>query len=158
VKPIYVPGTISAMQLLENFQGSKSEVAFVIDEYGSVQGIATLADVMQAIVGDVAMNDPKQENRAVKRDDGSWLIDGALPLEQLEELLVFDRGLRDDEDHYHTIAGFVMTKLGRVPEAGDKLVWHELQIEVVDMDHNRIDKVIVSKVDPLSEADALGKD
>jgi putative hemolysin len=120
--------------------------------------MATLADVMQAIVGDVAVNDPKQENMAVKRDDGSWLIDGGLPLEQLEELLEFDRGLRDDEDHYHTVAGFVMTKLGRVPHAGDKLVWHELQIEVVDMDRNRIDKVIVSKTDPLDEADAVTKD
>ena len=158
LKPIYVPGTITAMQLLENFQGSKTDVAFVIDEHGEVQGMATLADVMQAIVGDVAVNDPTQENLAVKRDDGSWLIDGGLPLEQLEEILEFDRGLRDDEDHYHTVAGFVMTKLGRVPREGDKLVWHELQIEVVDMDRNRIDKVIVSKIDPLQEADAVSKD
>lgn len=145
-KPIFVPGTITAMQLLENFQASKSDVAFVVDEYGEVQGLATLADVMQAIVGDVAVNNPKQENMAVQRDDGSWLVDGALPLEQLEELLEFDRELHDDEDHYHTVAGFVMTKLGRVPQAADTLEWHDLKFEVMDMDRNRIDKVLVHRM------------
>lgn len=142
-KPIFVPGTITAMQLLENFQASKTDVAFVVDEYGEVQGLATLADVMQAIVGDVAVNNPKQENMAVQREDGSWLVDGALPLEHLEELLGFDRELHDDEDHYHTVAGFIMTKLGRVPQTADTLVWHSLKFEVMDMDRNRVDKVLV---------------
>lgn len=142
-KPIFVPGTITAMQLLESFQSSKTDVAFVVDEYGEVQGLATLADVMQAIVGDVAVNDPKQENMAVQREDGSWLVDGALPLEQLEELLGFDRELHDDEDHYHTVAGFIMTKLGRVPQPSDTLDWHKLKFEVLDMDRNRVDKVLV---------------
>jgi putative hemolysin len=157
-KPIFVPGTITAMQLLENFQGSKTDVAFVIDEYGEVQGLATLADVMQAIVGDVAVNNPKQENMAVQRDDGSWLVDGALPLEQLEELLEFDRDMHDDEDHYHTVAGFVMTKLGRVPQPTDVLEWHELKFEVMDMDRNRVDKVLVSRIEKSEEIDATVAD
>jgi putative hemolysin len=144
-KPIFVPGTITAMQLLENFQSSKTDVAFVVDEYGEVQGLATLADVMKAIVGDVAVNNPQQENMAVQREDGSWLVDGALPLEQLEELLEFDRELHDDEDHYHTVAGFLMTKLGRVPQPADTLTWHDLKFEVMDMDRNRIDKVLVQR-------------
>lgn len=151
-RPIFVPGTITAMQLLENFQSSKTDVAFVVDEYGEVQGIATLADVMQAIVGDVAVNDPKQENMAVQREDGSWLVDGALPLEQLEELLGFDRDLHDDEDHYHTVAGFIMTKLGRVPQTTDSLEWHKLKFEVLDMDRNRVDKVLV-QMTPKAEED-----
>jgi putative hemolysin len=146
IRPIFVPGTITAMQLLENFQASKSDVAFVVDEYGEVQGIATLADVMQAIVGDVAVNNPKQENMAMQREDGSWLVDGALPLEHLEELLGFDREMHDDEDHYHTVAGFIMTKLGRVPQATDSLEWHEMKFEVLDMDRNRVDKVLVQRL------------
>ncbi len=143
--PIFVPGTITAMQLLENFQASKTDVAFVVDEYGEVQGLATLADVMQAIVGDVAVNDPKQESMAVQRADGSWLVDGALPLERLEELLDFDREALDDEDHYHTVAGLVMTKLGHVPTTGEELQWHSLRFEVLDMDRNRIDKVLIRR-------------
>jgi putative hemolysin len=114
-------------------------LALVIDEYGGTQGLITLHDILEAIVGEVEVTEPQ----AVQRQDGSWLLDGALAVEEFKE--IFDLGPLPEEerDYYQTLGGFVMMLLGRVPTAGDHFQWAGLRFEVMDMDGKRVDKVLV---------------
>lgn len=144
VKPLIVPETMPALRLLESFKQYAAHTALVIDEYGGVEGIVTVMDVLEAMVGDIASPDTPAALEAVQRDDGSWLIDGLLPAEELRT--IFNIGLLpgEDEDVYQTVGGFIMTTLGRVPQAGDSFEWSQLRFEVMDMDGNRVDKVLVA--------------
>lgn len=140
--PLHVPDTITVLQLLEQFQRSSTHLAVVTDEYGSIEGIATPVDVLRAIAGELPAVGSRERPEIVRRDDGSLLVDGHLPTSELEQAL----GRRDLAGlEYHTAAGFVLAKLGRLPKAGDCLSWRDLQIEVVDMDGLRIDKLLVAK-------------
>lgn len=141
--PLYVPDSLSPGGLLEVFKKSGRPLALVVDEYGEIEGVVTLNDVMEAIVGDIPSAEVPQEPLAVRREDGSWLIDGILSIDRFRE--IFQAGELPDEKsgRYHTIGGFVMMQLGRVPAIADHFEWEGMRIEVVDMDGNRVDKLLV---------------
>jgi len=147
--PLFVPETISAMQLLETLKKNRAELALVIDEYGEIEGIVTLSDVLGALVGDVSIIDQNHEVDAVQREDGSWLIDAGVSFDRFRELLDTDVHFPEESaGAYHTLAGFVMTWLGHIPKISDYFEWEGYRIEVVDMDRNRIDRLLVTKIAP----------
>ena len=147
--PLFVPETISAMQLLETLKKNRAELALVIDEYGEIEGIVTLSDVLGALVGDVSVIDQNHEEDAVRRDDGSWLVDGGISFDRFRELLGSDVHFPEEfSGAYHTLAGFVMTRLGHIPNISEHFEWEGYRIEVVDMDRNRIDRLLISQSQP----------
>jgi putative hemolysin len=151
-QPLYVPESMRALKVLELFKQSGTHIALVIDEYGGIQGLVTPSDILEAIVGDLPEAGEQVEPLAVQREDGSWLLDGMLPVDEFKDL--FDLGELPGEDQgiYQTLAGFVVMQLGRIPAATDYFVWEGLKIEVVDMDGNRVDKVLVTPTgDTISE-------
>jgi len=138
--PLHVPDSISVLQLLDQFQRSSTHLAIVTDEYGDIEGITTPIDILKAIAGELPELGSRERPEALQRQDGSWLIDGHLSIEELQRRL----GRRDMvAREYHTVAGFVLARLGRIPKAGDTLTWRDLKIEIVDMDGVRIDKVML---------------
>lgn len=145
--PLFVPRSITLMQLLEHFKRAHLPAAMVIDEYGEVVGIVTVNDVIEAIVGDLPGEDD-EDPMVVERGDGSWLVDGMLDLDALKRLL--DIGDLPDEGlgNYHTIGGLVMLQLGRVPRTGDTFEHDGFRFEVVDMDKNRVDKLLIARLPP----------
>lgn len=145
-KPLYVPETMPALKVLEAFKKSGTQMALVIDEYGSIQGLVTLKDILEAIVGDIPSAEELAEPQAVRREDGSWLLDGMLPIEEFKELLRIEELPGEEQGLYQTIAGFVITQLGRIPMAADHFEWGGLRFEVMDMDGNRVDKVLVTPI------------
>ena len=150
-KPLYVPETMPALKVLEAFKKSGTQMALVIDEYGSIQGLVTLKDILEAIVGDIPSAEELAEPQAVQREDGSWLLDGMLPVEELKEILGIGELPGEEQGLYQTTAGFVMTQLGRIPAAAEHFEWGGLRFEVMDMDGNRVDKVLVA---PAKKANA----
>ncbi len=146
LKPaLFVPSGLPVYQVLERFKEEQSQIAFVTDEHGGVEGLVTFIDLLEAIVGDVPELGDPQDPTAVIRADGSWLIDGKLPVEEFKQLFAIPDLPDEDEGYYQTVGGFVMHNLGRVPQAGDTFIWHDLTIEVVDMDWRRVDKVLVTR-------------
>ena len=152
LKPLYITETAGTLAVIGQFREHGVEVALVTDEYGGIEGLVTLTDLMEAIVGDLPSGEQELEPAIRRRDDGSWLIDAALPLEALKDLL--ERGTLPGEDGggFHTLAGFLLHRFGRVPISGDHFSWDGLRFEVVDMDGHRIDKVLVSQEEPRSPA------
>ena len=149
--PVFVPETLTGMELLEHFRGSSTQMVFVVDEYGEVQGVISVRDVLEAITGEFTT--PTSDDAwAVKRADGSWLIDGLIPVPELKDRL----GLRElpDEDRgrYNTLAGMTMLLLGRLPRTADVVEWSGWRFEVVDLDGKRVDKVLVSRLDETRDA------
>lgn len=147
-KPLFVPETMSLMTLLEQFKRTHLPLALVVDEFGDVGGVISLTDVITSIVGDLPA-EPGEEPMIVRRDDGSWLFDGGLDLDATLRTLDAE-SLLDDEDlqHYHTLGGLAMLALGRVPRTGDVFERGRYRFEIVDMDGNRVDRVLVSRIDP----------
>lgn len=145
-KPLFVPEAISVLKLLELFKELGVHIALITDEYGSIQGIITLHDILEAIVGDVRSLGEPVETPVVVREDGSWLIDGDTAIEKLKDVLSVDSFPEEEEGYYRTIAGLIMYVLQRIPKTGDHIEFKELRYEVVDMDGNRIDKVLVAKI------------
>lgn len=144
---LFIPETISAMQLLETFKQHRAEIALVIDEYGDIEGLVTLSDVLGALVGDVSTLDEHHEADAVRRDDGTWLIDGGVSFNRFRELLGTDIQFPEESSgNYHTLAGFVMAWLGHVPNVGEYFEWEQYRIEVMDMDRNRIDRLLIAPI------------
>jgi len=141
--PLFVPESTLALRMMERFRDSGQQMALIIDEYGSVQGLVTLHDVLEAIVGDFPPSGSEAEPEIVRRDDGSWLVDGLLPVDEFKEIFRLDRLPNEDRGYYQTVSGFVMETLGRIPKAGDHFDWSGLRIEVIDMDGFRVDKVMV---------------
>lgn len=137
-----VPDSTPVLRLLDNFKQSGQHIAIVMDEYGSVEGLVTLTDILEAITGDLPELGQEGEDRPVQREDGSWLIDGMMAIDEVESLIGV-RHMRDGED-FHTIAGFIIDKLGRLPVAGDHIHWGGARFEVVDMDGRRVDKVLIN--------------
>jgi putative hemolysin len=142
--PLHIPDSISVLQLLDQFQKSSTHLAVVTDEYGEIEGITTPIDILKAIAGELPELGSRERPEAIQRDNGSWLIDGHLPIEELQRRL--NRRDMVGRD-YHTVAGFVLARLGRIPKAGDTLTWRDLKIEIVDMDGVRIDKILLSKIE-----------
>ncbi len=149
---VFVPETLSGMELLEHFRASSSQMVFVVDEYGEVQGVITLRDVLEAITGEFTTADEPEEAWAVQREDGSWLIDGLIPVPELKDRLGLKNLPDEDRGRYNTLAGLVMMLLGRLPKTADHVEWDCWRFEVVDMDGKRIDKLLVSRTaEPVGE-------
>ncbi|MBA3248339.1 MAG: CBS domain-containing protein, partial [Pyrinomonadaceae bacterium] len=142
--PLFVPETRTALQTLELFKASQTHIAFVIDEYGALEGLVTINDVMEAIVGDIPLAGEQAGTPAVQREDGSWLLDGMLPVDEFKEIFSVGALPGEERGDYHTLAGFVMLRLGRIPAAADHFEWGGLRFEVMDMDGNRVDKILVA--------------
>jgi putative hemolysin len=143
--PVFVPETLSGMELLEQFRVSSAELVFVVDEYGEVQGVITVRDVLEAITGEFSA--PADDHAwAVERDDGSWLFDGLIPVPELKDRLALKELPEEDRGRYNTLAGMIMLLLGRLPRTADHADWNGWRFEVVDMDGKRVDKVLVSPI------------
>ncbi len=142
-QPLYVPESMNALKALELFKNSGTHIALVVDEYGVTQGLVTLKDILEAIVGDIPESDELTEPEAVQREDGSWLLDGLLPVDEFKEIFHFQKLSKEEGINYQTLGGFVVTQLGRIPSVADYFEWAGLRFEVIDMDGNRVDKVLV---------------
>ncbi|MEH1934756.1 MAG: hemolysin family protein [Nostoc sp.] len=142
-QPVFVPESTRGLKVLELFKQTITHMALVVDEYGVIQGLVTLNDIMSEIVGDVPSTDGQDQPQAVQREDGSWLLDGMLPVEEFLELFGMEQWESDERGSYQTLGGFVITNLGRIPAAADYFEWQSMRIEVMDMDGNRVDKVLV---------------
>ncbi|MGB9939297.1 hemolysin family protein [Methanosarcina sp.] len=145
-KPLFVPESASVLKLLELFKETGVHVALITDEYGSIQGVITLHDILEAIVGEVRSLGEPAEAQIRVREDGSWLIDGDVPIEKLKDVLSVDSFPGEELGYYRTIAGLIIFSLQRIPATGDHIVLGGLRYEIVDMDGNRIDKVLVARV------------
>ena len=147
---LYLPESSSAIDLLEQLKQHRAELAMIVDEYGDIQGMITLTDVMTALVGDVTPTSDHAQPDAVRREDGSWFVDGGMVLDRFRYLTGADIEFPDeDSGAYHTLAGFMLYQLAVIPRAGDKLDWQGWRFEVVDMDGNRIDRLLAA---PLHES------
>ncbi len=149
--PLYVIESTTTLKVLELFKQTGQQAALVIQEYGDIEGLITLNDILEAIVGDISSDDDLDQAQVVQREDGSWLLDGMLPIEELKDILHV-RALPEEENgDYNTLAGFVLMQLGRIPKTTDHFEWGSYRFEVVDMDGRRIDKVLVQ---PMKADDA----
>ncbi len=134
----FIPETMFASRALELFKEKNTEILLVVDEFGGLQGLLTINDILEEIVGAMEFEEPQ----ATQRQDGSWLLDGMLEVDEFKELFEFT--VLPHEDEYETLSGFVMTSLGRVPQASDNFEWNGFRFEVMDMDGRRVDKVLVT--------------
>ncbi|PIZ25534.1 MAG: hypothetical protein COY47_05415, partial [Chloroflexi bacterium CG_4_10_14_0_8_um_filter_57_5] len=137
--PLYVPETAFGSRALEILKEAKREMVLVVDEFGIVQGLLTLADILEEIVGEF-----EGESQATQRQDGSWLLDGMLSNDDFKE--IFNLRRLPDEEEYETLGGFVMMHLRRIPKTAEQFEWNGPRFEVMDMDGNRVDKVLVTTI------------
>ena len=142
---VYVPETLTGMELLEQFRENNMQMAFVIDEYGEIEGLVTLQDLLEAVTGEFTPRNA-EDALAVQREDGSWLLDGAISIPEMRDRLKIRSVPEEDKGRYHTLSGMVMLLLGRVPTTGSITEWDGWRFEVVDMDGKRVDKVLVSSL------------
>jgi len=141
IKPaFFIPETMFASRALELFKEKNTELLLVVDEFGGLQGLLTINDILEEIVGAMEFEEPQ----ATQRQDGSWLLDGMLEVDEFKELFEFTA--LPHEDEYETLSGFMMTSLGRVPQASENFEWNGYRFEVMDMDGRRVDKVLVTKL------------
>jgi putative hemolysin len=128
------------------FKRTGTPAALVIQEYGDIQGLITLNDILEAIVGDISSREDLDNPQAVQREDGSWLLDGMLPIDEFKDILHVRALPEEERGKYETLGGFMLMQLGRVPNAADHFEWDRFRFEVVDMDGRRIDKVLVQPI------------
>ncbi len=140
---VFVPESLTGMELLENFRTSGTQVGFVVDEYGEVLGMITFTDVIEAITGEFKPR-KAEDSWGVRREDGSWLLDGLIPVPELKDRLHLRSIPEEGRERYHTLAGMLMLLLGRLPQTGDHVDWESWRLEIVDMDSRRIDKVLAT--------------
>lgn len=148
---VYVPESLTGMELLEQFRASGTQMVFVIDEYGELQGLVTLQDVLEAVTGEFTPRNA-EDAWAVQREDGSWLLDGLIPIPELKDRLDLKETPEEDKGRYHTLSGMMMWLLGHLPHTGDVTEWEQWRLEVVDLDGKRIDKVLASRLPEPIEA------
>lgn len=149
-QPLFVPESTSSMKALELFKVAQTHLALVVDEHGAVEGLVTTNDILEAIVGDIGPRQTRIGRKAVQREDGSWLLDGALSIDEFSEIFSIDPQTGEERYVYHTVAGFILFHLGRVPQEGDHIESHGLRLEVVDMDGKRIDKVLATQINSVT--------
>jgi putative hemolysin len=138
---MFVPDTLNGTELLENFRTSHMDMAFVVDEYGEVEGLVTLQDLLEAVTGEFKPRNA-EEAWSIQREDGSWLLDGIIPISELKDRLVLKQLPEEEKGQYHTLSGMMMLVLDRIPQTGDYIDWQGWRFEVIDMDERRIDKVL----------------
>lgn len=142
VKPLMIPESTNSLKVFSLLKEGNVKVVFVLDEYGGIEGMVTATDLAEAMLGEIKLKGVTEEPEVLKRDDGSYLIDGNYPADKFFQILKI---YPEEEMDYHTLAGFALTLLGRIPSAGDKFEWKDKVFEIMDMDGNRIDKLLVSK-------------
>ena len=145
-RPLFVPENTSVLKILEMFKQTGIHIGIVVDEYGVIQGLVTLNDILLELVGDIPTIDNQDEPQVIQREDGSWLLDGMLGVEEFFQLFELERFAVQSQGNYHTVGGFVITHLSRIPSVAEHFEWKGLRIEVVDMDGNRVDKVLVMPI------------
>lgn len=153
-KPLFVPETLPVLKLLEQYRESGTHVAVVVNEYGNVEGLVTLNDVLEGLVGDLPEPDEPASAYITRREDGSYLLDGLLEVDDLKELLHLEMLPREADSDFRTLGGFVIAQLDRIPAASESFEWAGWRFEVMDMDGSRVDKVLVSAVPTPPEAEA----
>jgi len=155
VPPLIVPETMMTIQLLEKFKKEGRHIAVVADEFGVVQGLVTLIDVFEAIVGDLPEAGRRGQPAARRRDDGSWVLDATLPIGELRTVLGIETALPQERAaDFQTVGGFVVTQFGRIPAVGDSFEWSGWRFEVAGMDRRRVEKVVVARGAPPAAAAA----
>ena len=142
-QPLFVPESTPGLKMLELFKQSGNHIALVVDEYGVIQGLVTLNDVLEAIIGDLPRLDQPEAPQATRREDGSWLLDGILSIKEFKELFGIEELPGEQRGNYHTLGGFIITQMGKIPVAAEHFEWQGLRFEVMDMDGNRVDKILV---------------
>lgn len=148
LEPLYVPGTLAALKVLDMFKEEGAHIALVVDEFGGIDGLVTLHDVVEHIMGELRAHHEEPDPDVIQREDGTWLLDGLLPIEQFKELFSLDDLPGEERELFHTLAGFALSRLGHIPNAGESFEWNGLRFEIMDMDRSRIDKILVSKPPP----------
>jgi putative hemolysin len=143
--PLYLPNTVTVLRVLEVFKTSGEPMALIVDEYGDLEGLVTPSDILEALVGDIPGSGAEADQRVVRRDDGTWLIDGMVALDELKQVLGVSR-LPDEHMDFHTLGGYLMARLNRVPMEADRITAGDYRFEVVKMDGRRVDRVLVSPV------------
>lgn len=151
LKPLFVPENLPALKLLTLLKQSGMQVAIVVDEYGTIQGLVTPQDIFKSIVGDLASVHSLDEPHAVQREDGSWLLDGSIPIDEFMEIFHISHVPGEDEGQFNTLGGFIMAHMGRIPSVADHFKWASLRFEVMDMDGRRVDKVLVTSAEEETE-------
>ncbi len=140
--PLYVPENTHALKVLELLRQSGSQMALVVDEYGVIQGLVTFKDILEALIGDIPSVDDADEPTAIQREDGSWLVDGLLGIDKFQELFPIPE--LPENRSYHTLAGLIIDHLGHIPHVAEQFEWAGLGFEIVDMDGNRVDKILIT--------------
>lgn len=143
-KPLFVPESMDALKVLELFRKTGIHMALVVDEYGNVRGLLSLTDILEAIVGDIPAIDELEDKEITKREDGTYLVDGLVPIDKFKEYFHIKKLPDERSGVFHTAGGFIMHKLGHVPASGDRLEWGDYKFEIIDMDGNRVDKILIS--------------
>lgn len=142
---VFVPETLTGMELLEQFRANTMQMVFVIDEYGDLEGIVTLQDVLEALTGEFVPQNA-EDAWAVQREDGSWLLDGSIAIPEMKDRLLLKSVPEEEKGRYNTVSGMVLLLLGRMPTTGDYVDWQGWRFEVVDMDGKRIDKILAAQL------------
>lgn len=143
--PIFVPKSMQSFKVLETLKDASIHEAIVLDEFGGVIGFITIQDIVSEIVGDISLGQDEEENQIIAREDGSWLVDGLLSIDDFKEYFDLDELPDEDEDHYQTMGGFVTSYLDYIPSPAEKFIWNNFIFEVIDMDRARVDKILVTK-------------
>jgi putative hemolysin len=145
-QPLFVPVTLTLIELLRTFRTQRSTIALVVSEFGNTEGIVTVDDLVLSLVGDMMpMADDPEESLAVRRTDGSWLLDGLLSVDDMKDKLDIDNVPNEELGNYHTVGGFVLASLGRIPRKTERFQWLGWDFEVVDVDRNRVDQVLATR-------------
>jgi putative hemolysin len=145
--PLFVPSTLNLIDLLRTFRQQRANFALVVSEFGLTEGIVTLDDLMYSLVGDMMpLADDTGDALAVRRPDGSWLLDGLLPIDEMKDKLEIRHVPQESLGNYHTVGGFVLASLGRIPRKAERFSWADWEFEVVDVDRNRVDQVIATRM------------
>ena len=151
-QPLFIPEITRGLKVLEQFKKFGTHIAMVVDEYGVIQGLVTMHDLFEEIVGDITdFNEAPEEPQIIQRDDGSWLLDGMLSIEELlEQFDIPENAI--DRGNYHTLGGFAIMQLGKIPISGEHFQWRNLKFEIIDMDGKRVDKVLVKLAEVSSDS------
>jgi putative hemolysin len=155
--PVVVPESLPALRVVERFRQAGLHLALVVDEYGGIQGLVTPIDLLEALVGDLPDAGMAAEPAVVRREDGSWLVDGMLSADELKTLLPIGALPGEETGAYQTVGGLVMQQLGRIPATGDQFPWGGFRFEVVDMDGHRVDKVLVTSLPSAATPEPAGR-
>lgn len=152
-KPVFVPETMETLRVLELFKKSGIHMALIVDEYGGILGLISLTDILEEIVGDIPNINELEEKEIVARDDGTFLADGLVSVDEFKEFFKIKKLPGEKSGSFLTVGGFVMNRLDRIPVTGDAFESSNYRFEVVDMDGNRVDKILVSKIKPSKKTD-----